>query len=525
MPEMSTEPEKAPAESKPVLTDNTLKDNILKDNVVETKHRITLGGQQIAYTVTTGTIVLKEESEKKGEKAGEAEGEKPKASVLFIAYTRDDVLDRASRPLTFSFNGGPGSSSVWLHLGVLGPRRVLMGDAGSLLPPPYRLVDNEQTWLDMTDLVFIDPVGTGYSKPLGKTPAAAFWGVDEDVKSIAQFIRRYLSETGRWNSPRYLMGESYGTTRSAALVNALQDDDHMDFNGVILMSAVLDFATISFGAGNPLPYILYLPSYAAVAWYHQALPRQPPELRAFLREVEHFATTDYALALLAGSKLDSATRARVLDRLHQYTGLSREYLDRADLRVDNGQFQKELMRERGIAVGRLDARYTGPTFDPLAERVNYDPQSADINSAFASAWNDYVHNELNFGRDRDYVVLGKVQPWNWTHGERRVWPGYANVATDLAQAMQLNPHLRVLLNSGLFDLATPYFAAEFTMDHLQLPPSLRDHIVIAEYDAGHMMYVNPPSLVKLRENMVAFITGGAAPVAAERPAARPTATR
>jgi carboxypeptidase C (cathepsin A) len=313
-----------------------------------------------------------------------------------------------------------------------------------------------------------------------------------------------------------MMGESYGTTRSAALVNYLQTRDNMDFNGVILLSQVLDFQTIGFAPGNPMPYILYLPSYAAVAWYHNALPQKPPALRPFLQEVERFATGDYAQALLAGSRLDPATRSRIIDRLHQYTGLSPDYLDKADLRVDNSQFEKELMRERGLGVGRLDARFTGPSADPLAERVTYDPQSADISSAYTSAWNDYLHGELNFGRDRPYTVSGRVQPWNWSHGDRRGWPGYTNVAVDLSQAIQYNTHLRVLLNSGLFDLATPYYASQYTMEHLDLPANLRDHVQIAEYDAGHMMYVNPAALAKLKQNIAAFIQATLAPAAPGR---------
>ncbi len=474
---------------------------------VTTAHSATINGQRIDYEATVGDIVLLDDT-----------GE-PQGALYYTAYTRKGVRDAVHRPITFAYNGGPGSSSIWVHMGAFGPRKVDIPDAEHAPPPPYRVVDNANSLLDVTDLVFIDPIGTGFSHPLGKATGKDFWGVDQDVRSLAQFVSRYLSESGRWNSPRYLLGESYGTTRSAALVNYLQTHDNMDFNGVVLMSQVLDFQTIAFAPGNPMPYIFYLPSYAAVAWYHNALPQRPAALRPFLQEVERFATGEYAQALLAGSRLDPATRGRVLDRLHQYTGLSRDYLDKADLRVDNSQFEKELMREKGLGVGRLDARFTGPSANPLAERVTYDPQSADISSAYTSAWNEYLHNELNFGRDKQYVVSGRVQPWDWTHGERRGWPGFTNVAVDLAQALQYNTRLRVLLNSGLFDLATPYYAAQYTMEHLDLPASLRDHVQIAEYDAGHMMYVNPEAAAKLKQTIAAFIQATSSPTAAGTPVA------
>ncbi len=482
---------------------------------VTTHHSAVIGGQRIDYDATVGNIILKD-----------SEGQ-PEAAIYYTAYIRRGVRDETARPVAFTYNGGPGSASIWLHMGAFGPKRVNIPDAEHAPPPPYPVVDNQYSPLDVTDLVFIDPVGTGFSRPLGKATGVQFWGVDEDVRSLSRFITRWLSDNGRWNSPRYLMGESYGTTRSAALVNYMQQEANTDFNGVILISSVLDFGTIRFSPGNPMPYILYLPSYAAVAWYHKALPVQPPDLRAFLHEVEHFATTEYAQALFAGTRLDPATRTSVLDKLHRYTGLSTEYLDRADLRVDNSQFEKELMRQHGIAIGRLDARYTGPTMAPLAERVDYDPQSADISSAYASAWNDYLHNDLGFGRDKDYVVSGNVRPWNWTHtepgrggaGGLGGWPSYTNVATDLSQALQYNTHLQVLQNSGLFDLATPYYATEFTLDHLGLPPELRGHVRIAEYDAGHMMYVSPQALAKLKQNIAQFIASTSGSGAAARVAA------
>ena len=491
-PQPGAEPQRDSAAKPTPNADTSPSDD--KVQRVTTQHSVVIGGQRIDYEATVGDIILRDSADE------------PIAALYFTAYIKRGVTDASRRPITFAYNGGPGSSSVWVQMGAFGPRRVVTPDTTHAPPPPYQLVDNAYSPLDKTDLVFIDPIGTGFSHPLGKATGKMFWGVDEDVRSLAQFISRYLTEQDRWNSPRYLLGESYGTTRSAALVNYLQQADNMDFNGVILMSSVLDFQTITFDAGNLMPYVMYLPSYAAVAWYHHALPDQPAQLRPFLKEVEHFATTDYMHALIQGDELAPDERARVIAQLHKYTGLDTAYIDHADLRVDAPEFEKELLREHGEVVGRLDARFTGPTFDMLAQRSPYDPQSSSISSAFVSTFETYLHTELNFPRDKQYMVSRRVNPWNWSHGQQRGgWPGHTNVAVDLAEALQLNPHLHVLLNSGLFDLATPYYAAEWTMDQMDLPKELRGHVQFAEYDAGHMMYVYEPSLAKLKENIAAFI--------------------
>ena len=459
---------------------------------VTTQHSATIGGQKIDYDATVGSVIIRNAKDE------------PTGEIYYIAYTKRGVTDESHRPLMFAYNGGPGSSSIWVHMGLLGPKRVDIPDTAHASPPPYTLVDNEYSMLDKADLVFIDPVGTGYSKPIGVGKGSDFWGVDQDANSLAQFVSRYLSETDRWNSPRYLMGESYGTTRSAAL-SALLQRRNIDLNGVILLSSVLDFQTITFDPGNDEPYVLYLPSYAAVAWYHNALPTKPAQLRPFLKEVEQFATHDYATALLQGDNLSAADRAKILDKLHEYTGLSRDYLDRADLRVTASQFEKELLRSQGKVLGRLDARFTGETGDLLAEDAPYDPQSVDISSAYASLFNNYMHDDLNYGRDKIYATSGNVNPWDWTHGASRGWPGHTNVATDLAQELMMNPKAHVLLNAGLFDLATPYFAAEWTMDHMGLPKQVRAQITEAEYESGHMVYVHVPSLAKFKANVGAFI--------------------
>lgn len=456
-------------------------------------HTATIGGQSVSYDATVGNIVLRNRDDE------------PIGELIYTAYTRTDAGAPADRPLIFAYNGGPGSSSIWVHMGLLGPRRVDTPDAEHAPPPPYHLVDNESSMLDVADLVFIDPIGTGYSKPIGKGKGSDFWGVDQDASSLAQFISRYLSESGRWNSPRYLIGESYGTTRSAVLANTLANRYSIDLNGVVLLSAVLDFQTITFNAGNDMPFVMYLPTYAAVAWYHKALPNRPAELRPFLTEVEQFATHEYATALLAGSTLAPAERDRILDRLVQYTGLDRDYLDKADLRVTASQFGKELLREHAEVVGRLDARFVGESGDLLAENSGYDPQSSALSSPYVSLFNQYMHQDLGFGTDRLYAVSGSVNPWNWSHGRGGGWPGHTNVAPDLAEVLSTNPGLHVQLHSGFFDLATPYFAAEWTMDHLGVRPPVRERIEEIEYESGHMAYVHPASLAKWKASVAAFI--------------------
>ncbi len=479
--------------ARPEATPPSSRDTVAPPEVhVTTQHSATIGGQRVDYDATVGTIIIRNNDNE------------PTGEIYYTAYTKKGVTDASRRPIMFAYNGGPGSSSIWVHMGLLGPKRVDIPDGVHTPPPPYKLVDNEYSLLDRADLVFIDPVGTGYSKPIGKGKGSDFWGVDQDANSLAQFVSRYLSETDRWNSPRYLMGESYGTTRSAALSAVLQRRS-VDLNGVILLSSVLDFQTITFDPGNDEPYVLYLPSYAAVAWYHDALPNKPAQLRPFLQDVEHFATHEYATALMQGDNLPAAERSAMLDKLHQYTGLSRDYLDKADLRVDAGQFEKELLREKGEVVGRLDARFVGETGDLLAESAPYDPQSAAISSAYQSLFNNYMHQDLNYGRDLVYATSGNVNPWDWTHGQSSGWPGHTNVATDLAQELSVNPRLRVLLNSGLYDLATPYYAAEWTMDHLGVPKQVRSQITFAEYESGHMIYVHEPSLANFKKNVAAFI--------------------
>lgn len=467
----------------------------------QSSHSIVVGGQTVAYDAVVGSIVLRDQEAN------------PTGELFYTAYFRTDAPDRSTRPLMFAYNGGPGSASFWLHMGIMGPRRVVTPNVGQQDPPPYPLVDNEFTLLDNVDIVMIDPIGTGFSRPVGDGKGEDFWGLDEDARSLTQFIRRFLSEYQRWNSPRYLLGESYGTTRSAVLARHLQGAN-IDLNGIVLVSAVLDFNTILFPDGAIIPYVVNVPAYAVTAAYLDALPGgRPADLDAFMKEVEDWSVTEYATALLAGSNLAAADRGRIIDQLHRYTGLDPDFLDRADLRVSAPEFEKELLREDGLVVGRLDARFTGPTGDLLDRGPDHDPQSSAISSAYTSAFNSYVRQELGYDGEREYVPSGMARPWNWQRGSGGFLGlgGAVNVAPDLATAINRNPKLEVLLVNGIYDLATPYFAAVWTMDQMGLPAELRDNIQRADFAAGHMMYVEQGLLRQWKETLDAFVARTSAP--------------
>lgn len=466
------------------------------------EHSIKIGGQTIPYKAIAGTILLKNEKDE------------PQALIYSTTYARTDAKDLSQRPISFIYNGGPGSASVWLHMGAFGPRRVVTASADATPPPPYKVTDNAYSLLDKTDMVFIDPVGTGFSHAVGKAQDKDFWGVDQDVKSLAQFITLYASRNNRWNSPKFLIGESYGTFRSAALSHYLQAHEGMDFNGIDLISNVLDLGTISFPPGSDLPYVFYLPSYAATAWYHKILQNRPDNLTAFLEDARKFAQTEYLSALMKGSKLTPAEKSDMAKKLSRYTGLSEDYLLKANLRVRLGQFMEELQRSRGLTTGRLDSRYTGPTYDLLGEFAESDPQSTAVTGAFTAAFNTYVRDELKFGQDKTYHAIseGVGANWDWKHDTGRgrgFFPGAPNVEGDLVQAMLANPHLQVEVENGLYDLATPFFATEYTVDHLGLPEKLQKNIRLQYYDAGHMMYLRDEDLAKLKGNVAAFIEAAA----------------
>jgi carboxypeptidase C (cathepsin A) len=464
-----------------------------------THHEISIGGQAVAYEATAGYLIL------------ENAEEKPVAKFGYTAYVREGG-DLTRRPVTFAYNGGPGSASIWLHMGVLGPRRVVVADAEFTLPPPYRRVDNEYSILDVSDLVMIDPVGTGYSRPIGEAKGPDFWGVDQDIDSVSRFIKAWVTENGRWASPKILLGESYGGMRSGGVAWALLSQHGMALNGVVLVSPFMAMVQGFDGLGIDLPHVLFLPSLAATAWYHEAIENRPEDLGAFVEEVKAFAYDRYAPALLKGNRLGAEERATVLAQLAHYTGVSETYWDRANLRVSHTQFVKELLRDRKQQAGRIDSRFVGRSFNLLGESMSYDPFNASVAAAFTGAFLDYYHSELEFGRDLDYHISGLLfGQWDWSHST----PGiglfgpeklpFPNTTIDLAQAMGQNPNMKLLVQQGYYDLATPQAATEYALDHMDLLPEQRDNITMEYYEAGHMMYLHPASLVKYKEDLARFI--------------------
>ncbi len=462
-----------------------------EEKVSQTQHSIQIGGQTIKYTAVAGTMLLKKEDGT------------PTASIFYIAYTKDDA-DAFKRPVTFAFNGGPGSSSVWLHMGTLGPKRVVMDPEGKPTPPPYRFTDNEYSLLDQTDLVFIDPVSTGYSRAIPESTAKNFHGLKGDMQSVGEFIRMYVSRHARWTSPKFIAGESYGTTRAAALSEYLQDNLGINLNGIVLLSSVLNFGVISFDPGNDLPYPLFLPTYTAAAWFHNKLPKdlQSAGLLKAIEESKRFASGPYTVALFKGDSISAEERGTVVKSLARLTGLSPQYIEENNLRVRAGRFEKELLRDQRRILGRYDSRLEGVDQDAAASGPEYDPSYSSVQGAFTAAWNQYVRSELKFESDLPYEVLtGRVQPWNFDEFENR----YVNVAESLRGAMTQNASLKVFIGAGYYDLATPFFSAEYTVDHMQFDAKLRDHITLAYYEAGHMMYTQLKSLQKAKQDISKFM--------------------
>lgn len=454
---------------------------------VVTKHQITINGKVLTYTATAGYIQLR------------TEDGKPKANIFFTAYVKDGVTDISKRPVTYTFNGGPGSSSVWLHMGVIGPKRVVMSDKGDVLPPPYSYVNNEYSWLDKTDLVFIDPVTTGFSRAITGESDKQFHGYEEDIQSVGEAIRLYATQYNRWASPKFLAGESYGTTRAAGLSQYLQDRYKFYLNGVVLISSILNMQTARFDVGNDLPYALFLPTYTATAFYHKKLDADlQKDLRRTLKEAEAFAETEYYTALTKGNDLTNAEFNSIRDKLSRYTGLSKEYIEQTNLRINIQKFDKELRREDGFTVGRLDSRFTGRDYNDAGVTPEFDPSNeGTISGPYSAAINYYVKKELGFKNDLPYEILGgRVQPWNYNNVQNK----YLNVAEELRQAMAANPHLKVWVLCGYYDLATPYFAAEYTFNHMGLRPEQKENITFTYYEAGHMMYIHKPSLVQMKKD-------------------------
>jgi carboxypeptidase C (cathepsin A) len=493
---------------------DTAKPDQFKAEQQASKGSVTIGGNAINYDAYAGTLIVhpKGWDDVPQNADPDPKNKGPEASMFYVAYFKSDTKG-APRPVTFLYNGGPGSSTVWLHMGAFGPKRVVTADDTHTPAAPYSVVNNEYSLLDATDLVFVDAPGTGFSRLSGKDREKAFYGVDQDAQAFADFISQFLAKYGRWNSPKYLFGESYGTTRSAVLANVLENERDVDFNGVILLSQILNFSLDSdfpnFNPGVDVPYQLNLPTYAASAWYHHKLPEQHPDLRSLLTEVEHFAMNEYALALGAGSSLPADQRHAIAAKLHEYTGLPVAYIEKADLRINGGEFEKNLQDDSNLTTGRLDTRFSGPTFDPLSKEADYDPQSSAISSAYVSAFNDYVRKELKFGENREYKPEIEVYKW-WSFAHQApglpfAFPGATNVMLDLAVAMKSNPTLKVLLNAGYFDLATPYYEGVYEMQHLPIPPDLQKNIEFKFYESGHMVYAHEASLKAIHDNVAAFI--------------------
>ena len=474
---------------------------------------VTVSGNVINYDAFAGTLVVHPKDwDDVPQNASPDDKNPPEASMFYVAYFKSDAKS-TERPITFLYNGGPGSSTVWLHMGAFGPKRVVTSDDSHTPAAPYPFVNNDYSLLDVSDLVFVDAPGTGFSRITGKDREKAFYGVDQDAQAFAGFIAEFLAKYGRMNSPKYLFGESYGTTRSGTLVNVLETERLIDFNGVILLSQILNYDfnadTPQFNPSVDLPYQLALPTYTASAWYHHKLPDAHPDLAALLAEVEHFSMTDYAEALEAGSTLSPEQRQAVATKLHQYTGLPVEYVEKADLRINVGEFEKMLEDESDTTIGRLDTRFAGPTLDPLSKEAEYDPQSAAIASAYVSVFNDYVRKDLKFGENREFKPEVDIEKsWNYSHqppGAPYPLPQAANVMPDLANAMKYNPDLKILLNAGYFDLATPFYEGIYEMQHLQIPARLQKNIEFKFYESGHMVYAHQASLKALHDNVAAFI--------------------
>jgi carboxypeptidase C (cathepsin A) len=460
------------------------------DKIVVTHHSVTIGGAKIDYNALAGTIMMKDESGK------------PRANFFFVAYLKEPEGNPETRPITFVFNGGPGAAAVWLHLGCVGPQRVALGPDGLPGPPPYGIVENDQSWLDATDIVLIDPVGTGYSRPAEGVKPTDFYGVKQDLDTVGDFIRLFLNRYQRWGSPKFLAGESYGTTRAVGLSEQLQDAYGIDLNGIILISTVLNFQTLDTTGSNDLAFALYLPSYTAIALYHHKL--QTADESKLLDEVRDYATHDYLTALGEGGLLSKDARADVIAHLARYTGLPPDLIDRANLRIQPDLFRKELLSDQRLIIGRFDARVTGLDPNPANSYTEYDPSQSLYEPVYSGAFNDYIRRELKYESDLDYRVLSDaVRPWEFKAEE---FGGYLNFTDALRSAMMQNPHMKVLVCSGYEDLATPFLATRYTFDHLDLLGRLQPNVTQTFYHSGHMIYHNPEALKELKANVSAFIT-------------------
>jgi len=459
---------------------------------VVTHHSIRAGSRTLDYTVTTGFMPLKNAV------SGDVE-----ARIFYMAYTLDGASRSEKRPLMFSFNGGPGSASVWLHLGALGPRRVKMLDDGLMPPPPYEMEDNQQTWLTDTDLVFIDPVGTGFSRAAKPELAGKFFGVNGDIESVGEFIRLYLTRNERWMSPLFLVGESYGTTRASGLSNWLFDHG-VGLNGIMLISTVMNFQTIRFANNNDLPLVLILPSYAATAWYHKRLPpaMQSKSVSQVAQEARQFAANEFMPAMLRIDSLSQTERDSLADKFSSFTGLTRQYIENNNFRIELDKFMKELLRDKRRTTGRLDSRFTGIDRDAGGDSAGGDASMNAIRPPYTAAFNDYVRHDLGFKSDLEYYILGGgiTAPWNYN-----VTNQYADTSISMKDAMAKNPYMKILIACGYYDMATPFYATEYTVSAMNLEPELRKNVSFDYFEAGHMMYIEKNSLKKLHDDAAGFI--------------------
>jgi carboxypeptidase C (cathepsin A) len=455
----------------------------LKETTSVTKHTIAVGGQPVRYTATAGTLLLRDDKDK------------PIASFFYVYYAKDDVTDRSKRPIVYSFNGGPGTASVWMHMGFTGPRRVLYDDEGMMLQPPFRLVDNEYSILDVADIVYIDPVGTGYSKMAPGEDPHKFHGTLDDIRSVGDFIRLWTTRYQRWESPKFVIGESYGTTRASGVAGYLQQAHQLFLNGVILVS----MTDLNVDSGTDLDYALVLPHYTATAWYHKALvpELQSKPLAEVLKQSEQYAMGAYLSALVKGDRIAAAERQEVAASVARLAGLTPEYVINSNLRVDRGRFRKELLRAKGVTVGRLDSRYTGHDRDAAGDEIEFDSALESWNGPFAATINQYFRNELNWQTDQKYNIWGDVRPWRRDE--------QANVGEMLRRAMAGNPYLKVLILEGYYDGATDPFTAEYTISHLDPSGELKGRFAFAFYESGHMMYVRKAALAKAKQDLAAFI--------------------
>jgi carboxypeptidase C (cathepsin A) len=511
-------PPKTAAAKKP--DDKQPAKEFFKPGEVRSAGTVIVGGQPINYDAVAGTLVVhakdwsdtdavEADSDQSDDK--DKAGPKPEASMFYTAYFKQGA-PAAGRPITFLFNGGPGSSSIWLHMGAFGPVRVETTDTRHNPPAPYSTVNNDESLLDASDLVFIDAPGTGFSRIAGKDKEKAFYGVDQDIHAFTDFITQFLTKYGRWSSPKDVFGESYGTMRGAGLALDLQKRD-VDLNGLILLSDILNWDVMpddpQLNPGIDVPYVVALPTYAATAWYFNKVPNRPANLRTFLDQVEAFATGEYSAALLKGGELPDAERQRIAQQLSAYTGLSVAYLLKSNLRIEYGAFQKEFLAENGLTTGTLDTRFLGPTLDPLSKVASGDPQSDAISAAYVAAWNSYVRGPLGYRPDIAYKSgIPIYSKWDYKHqppGADKPLIMLPNVLPDLAAAMKANPDMKVMVNGGYFDVSTPYFEGVMELRHLPIPGSLRPNIEYHYYQSGHMVYVRPENLRELHDNVAGFI--------------------